>query len=205
MIGFASCKAGSWNTFSTAKCSCSNVFAQMFLLLSNNKCQLAVQGVLHLSTMYSQDIFLKMHSSKCLKIYFSNIFLKYVHCSLAKCILTICFSKCISQNVFPEMYFPKCIPQNVFSEMRWTRCNYFSKTSNTSVKCIYSSNAFTSLYQLQLSHPVLNAMYLSNATKPYCIECNVFIKCNVLIKCNEAILYWILIERREKNEETFPR
>ena len=181
MIGFASCKAGSWNTFSTAKCfllKCfaQMFFAQMFLLLSNNKCQLAVQGVLHFGTMYSHDIFLKMHSSKCLKIYFSNIFLKYVHCSLAKCILTICFSKCISQNVFPEMYFPKCIPQNVFSEMRWTRCNYFSKTSNTSVKCIYSSNAFTSLYQLQLSHPVLNAMYLSNAMslsnamKPSCVE-----------------------------------
>ena len=173
MIGFASCRTGSWNTFSTAK---TQVTPQMFLLLSNNKCQLAVHGVLHFGTMYSQDIFLKMHSSKCLKIYFSNIFLKYVHCSLAKCILTICFSKCISQNVFPEMYFPKCIPQNVFSEMRWTRCNYFSKTSNTSVKCIYSSNAFTSLYQLQLSHPVLNAMYLSNAMslsnamKSSCIE-----------------------------------
>ena len=140
---------------------------------------------------------------QCLKIYFSNIFLKYVHCSLAKCILTICFSKCISQNVFPEMYFPKCLPQNVFSKMHWTRWNYSSKTWNTSVKCIYSSNAFTSLYQMQLSHPVLNAnaMSLSNAIKPSCVEC----KCNVLINCNEAILYWILIERREKNEETFPR
>ena len=126
MIGFASCRSGSWNTFSTAK---TQVTPQMFLLLSNIKCHLQCTvccilaqcilkiffikcipqnvskyisqmysskyvrcvsqniflkiGALHFGTMYSQDMFLKMYSSKMYFPKFSNVFLK--------------------------MYFPNCI------------------------------------------------------------------------------------------------
>ena len=121
------------------KCFAQMFFAQMFLLLLNNKCQLAVPGVLHfwhhvfsryisqyVFLKVSQNIFLKMYSSKCLKIYFSNVFLKICalrfsrHFPQNMCIAVWhnVFSRYVSQNVFlknvfPEMYFPKCIPQNV--------------------------------------------------------------------------------------------
>ena len=95
MIGFASCKAGRLKHILNrqmfcqmffAKCFCQMLFAQMSSLLSNNKCQLAVQGVLHLSTMYSHDMFLKMY-----------------------------FPKCISRNVFSKMSPSKCIFQNALN------------------------------------------------------------------------------------------
>ena len=50
------------------KCFAQMFFAQMFLLLLNNKCQLAVPGVLHFWHHVSQNVFPKMYFPKCILI-----------------------------------------------------------------------------------------------------------------------------------------
>ena len=107
------------------QCTVCCILAQCILKIYFSKC--IPQSV---SKYISRNVFLKMSQNiflKCipqnmcvafLKIYSS----KYVHCSLAQCILKICFSKCIPQNVFPKMYFSKCIFQNVFLKMYFPKC-----------------------------------------------------------------------------------
>ena len=107
-------------TNANLQCTVCCILAPCILKIYFSKC--IPQSV---SKYISRNVFLKMSQNiflKCipqnmcvafLKIYSS----KYVHCSLAQCILKICFSKCIPQkcisqyfqNVFLKMYFPKCI------------------------------------------------------------------------------------------------
>ena len=95
------------------KCFAQMFFAQMFLLLLNNKCQLAVPGVLHFwhhvfSRYISQNAFLKMSQ---------NIFLKYIPQNRCIAFWHNVFSRYVSQNVFP-----KIISRNVFSKMYSSKC-----------------------------------------------------------------------------------